>query len=96
MDENELKSLLQRNLKLSEENNKMLHSMRRSARWSTFFRLAYWIIILGGAAVAYSYVAPYLETVLQAYQDIQSLRGSETQQQNTSPDFSRLLEQFKR
>lgn len=60
----EEKSLLQRALKLSEENNSILRSMRRSNRVSMFLRIIYWLIIIGLSVGAYYFIQPYV-SVLQ-------------------------------
>lgn len=91
MDE-EIKSLLTRNLKLAEENNKLLLSMRRSARWGAFFRFLYWVVILGGLAVSYYYVEPYLTSVMNAYQQIQSSVDDIKRQQNSLPNFRAFID----
>jgi len=70
MDE-DIKALLKRNLALNEENHKLLLKMRSSARWSTFFRILYWFVILGGIAASYYFISPYLSAAMGTYQEIQ-------------------------
>jgi hypothetical protein len=41
-----LEQLLEDNLELAEENNKILHSMQRTMRWSFWGKLLLWIIVL--------------------------------------------------
>ena len=95
MEDQELKALLQQSLKLTQENNKMLHAMRRSARWGIFFRIIYWFVILGGLAFSYYFIQPYLTAVLGAYEQIQGSLGQIQEQRNALPDFSKLLETLK-
>ena len=64
--------MLHEALDLARDNNKILHGMRRSARWGTAFRVLYWFVILGGLAISWYYVQPYLETLLKAYTQVQS------------------------
>lgn len=68
----EEKELLKETAELTKENNKILRSMRRSARWSAFFRLVYWLVILGGAVGTYYLIQPYINTLIKSYQDLQS------------------------
>ncbi|MBU6232016.1 MAG: hypothetical protein KGI45_01860 [Patescibacteria group bacterium] len=56
----EEKSLLLRTHELAEENNAILRSIRRANRWSTFFRIVYWVIIIGAGIGAYYALQPYL------------------------------------
>ena len=56
----EEKSLLERTHKLAEENNKILHGIRRSNRISAFMRIAYWTVIIVLSFGAYYLIQPYL------------------------------------
>ncbi len=66
------KKLLQEVHDLSKENNKILHGIRRSNRWSSIFRAIYWIIIIGVSIGAFVFLQPYITSALKAYKDIQS------------------------
>lgn len=59
-------------LELTRENNKILHGMRRTQRWSSFFRFAYWAVILGSIFGTYYYFQP---TVQKYMKTIQSSMG---------------------
>mgnify|MGYP003479250920 FL=1 len=65
--DSESKKLLEETLALTQENNKMLHLMRRSQFWSNVVRAIYWVFIIGTALGAYYYIQPYLEQLLNAY-----------------------------
>ena len=65
--DSESKKLLEETLALTQENNKMLHLMRRSQFWSNVVRGIYWVFIIGTALGAYYYIQPYLEQLLNAY-----------------------------
>jgi small-conductance mechanosensitive channel len=54
----EERELLTRSIKISEENNRMLRGMRRSALISNFLRIVYWIIILATAFGTYYFIQP--------------------------------------
>ena len=58
-----LKQLVDENIKLARENNKMLKKMRSSMRWASFFRLLYWIVIIGSAVGAYYYLQPFIDGI---------------------------------
>lgn len=82
----EEKSLLERAAALAEENNKILRSMRRAARWDMAMRIVYWAVILGLSYSAYAFVRPYIDTLLgslgqlqSGLQDLQSTSQSATQ-----------------
>ena len=55
--------LLERNLKLTEENNKILRKMHRAALWKNFFSVLYWVFIVGTALGAYYFLQPYVGTL---------------------------------
>jgi hypothetical protein len=57
----EERSLLERTYKMTEENNEILRSIRRSNRWSMALRATYWIVIIGLSIGAFYFVQPYIE-----------------------------------
>ena len=67
----EERELLTKSIKISEENNRMLRSMRRSARFSSFLRLIYWILIIAAAFSTYYFVQPYIDAVIKSYTSMQ-------------------------
>lgn len=67
----EEKQLLQETAELTRENNKILKSMRRGARFASFLRFIYWAVILGGAVASYYFIQPYLNAVINGYNEIQ-------------------------
>jgi len=63
----EERELLYRVASTVEDNNKMLHKLQRAARWNTFWRWMYWIVIIGTAIGAFWFVQPYLDKVSGGY-----------------------------
>jgi hypothetical protein len=63
----EERELLNRALELEEDNNKILHSMRRSQRISNIFRVVYWVFIIGSAVGAYYFIQPYVDQIMGLY-----------------------------
>ncbi len=63
----ESKKLLDATFALAEENNKMLHSMRRSMRMARIMSFVYWAFIIGSAVGAYYFVQPYIDQLLSVY-----------------------------
>ena len=63
----EERELLKRCVDLSEENNSMLHSMRRSMRLARIMSILYWVFIIGTAVGAYYLIQPYLNAVTDLY-----------------------------
>ena len=55
----EEKSLLERTLKLAEENNGLLKGLRRSNRVSTVMRILYWVVIIALSFGAFYLIQPY-------------------------------------
>jgi hypothetical protein len=91
----ELRDMLQENLELSRENNKLLKKVRGVQKRTHLFRLAYWIIIIGITLGAYYYIQPYLEKIISMYNEG---AGSILQLQNfgnSLPDVSHLQDLLK-
>lgn len=65
--EPEEKEMLKKTLELAQENNKILHSVKRSMFWGRVVRVIYWIIIIGAAIGIYYYIEPYLNSAISAY-----------------------------
>lgn len=66
------KELLERTLKISEENNKILKGMRRAGRFAFFFRMFYWTVIIAIGLGSYYFIEPYLKQVMDTYSVINS------------------------
>ena len=56
----EERKLLERTLRLVEENNSMIHKMRRAQKWASFTRTLYWIVIIGVSIGAFYFLQPYI------------------------------------
>ncbi len=67
--DSESKKLLEETLALTEENNKMLHTMRRHMRMASVINLLYWVFIIGSAIGAYYVVEPYVTQAISVYND---------------------------
>ena len=66
------KKMLQDALELAQENNKILHSMRRSMRVGRIMSLLYWVLILGIAVGSFYFLQPYLDKVITLYNSASS------------------------
>ena len=75
-DHSTLKRLLEKNLKLSEENNKIIKSIRRWIRFGRLTTLVYWIIIISVTAGAYYFIQPFFEPFLSGAQNVFSGIGN--------------------
>ena len=63
----ELKKLLEENLKVSKENNVILTKIRNVQRWGQITRVLYWVLIIGVSVGAFYYIKPYLGNLLNLY-----------------------------
>ena len=79
---------LQEILELTKENNKILRSLRSAGRWDRFKRTVYLIILAGLAIFGYYYIQPYIETISDAYVQIQ---GSMQDIQNAGNQIEELM-----
>jgi hypothetical protein len=60
--DSELKQLLEENLRIAQENNDMLRSMRSSARWRLVWTIVFYaVIIIGPIWLLQAYLGPYME-----------------------------------
>ncbi len=73
--ETEEQEMLERVLKLSEQNNRILRGMRREATWSRIFHILYWVLIIGVSVASYYYIKPYLGQLNDALESIGRLRN---------------------
>lgn len=88
----EERSLLERTYKLSEENNEILRSIRRSNRWSMALRIAYWAVILILSFGAYYLIQPYLTAITGgSVGGIQGLENDVNNAQNAANGLKDLL-----
>lgn len=73
--EGDTKELAEKTLALTQDNNRILHSMQRRARWGFVFRVFYWLVIIGIAIGAFYYIQPYIEPLIKSYQNIQETQA---------------------
>jgi len=62
MDE-ESKRLLQSTFKLAEENNKMLHHIKRAQKFTVFMNLFYWFVVFGIGLGLFYFLQPYVDGI---------------------------------
>ena len=82
---------IDRLLALTEENNKMLKSLRRSMLISRFLTVFYWVIIIGASIGALYFVRPYIETLQGLYGGMQ---GGLSATQNQTGKLLEILSSF--
>ena len=86
-------------LKLTKQNNEMLHSMRRSQRWGSVMHAIYWLIIIGASVAAYYYSQPYIDKLMALYKQNQSvfsdLKNLGSQVSGSSAQVQSFLNQVK-
>jgi len=83
--DDEIKTLLKKNLELTKENNIILRKMRRSAIIGNIMRMIWWAMLIGVPVVLYYYYfQPLLGNLYSAYQGIEET-GKEL---TTLPTFS--------
>ena len=66
----ESKQLLQNTLALAEENNKMLHKIRRVQKRGAFWQILKFIVIIVIALASFYYVEPYLNKIMDVYNSV--------------------------
>ena len=63
----EERELLEKSVELAVDNNKILHSIRRSMRLAHIASVVYWMFILGSAIGLYYFIQPYLGQISDIY-----------------------------
>lgn len=72
----EEKVLIERTLKLSEENNRILRKMQRTARWAILWGFIKVAIIIVPLIVGYLYLQPFFDQILDSYSGVRELLNS--------------------
>lgn len=65
--------LLQRALKLSEENNEILRSMRRKFRWAFIWGIVKIVIIVVPLVIGFLYLEPYFGSIGETFREAQGV-----------------------
>jgi len=86
--------MLQEMYRLTKENNKMLHKMRRNAFWGGIIKFVLYALVLVVAPLWLyaTYLAPMMEQVLDTYQQVQ---GTGAKAQAQFSDIQGFIDQFK-
>ncbi len=63
----EEKKLLEDTYALTEENNKMLRSIKGHMRIQRVMSIVYWVFIIGSAVGAFYLIQPYIDEFMGAY-----------------------------
>ena len=68
--EEEVKKLIEENLKLTREVHAMVVKVRRYMMWQRFVSFIYLILVVGPLILAIIYLPPIIKPILQQYQSI--------------------------
>lgn len=80
-------------LRLTKENNRMLHAQRRGAFFGGIFRVVTWVAFIIIPLYLYlQYVAPMMQGMLETYQQLQ---GTSASAQAQFGQMNQYLEQLK-
>lgn len=79
-------------LRLTQENNKMLHKMRRGAFMKTFLQIVFYILLL--VIPAYIYLQYMQPMVNQMMTTVQQIQGTGVQAQAQFGSFQEMLKNF--
>mgnify|MGYP003393357634 CR=1 FL=1 len=79
-------------LRISKENNRMLHAMRRNAWLGSIFKLVMWAAFVIIPLWLYmQYLAPIMQSMLESYQQVQ---GTSAKAQAQLGQMNEYLKQF--
>jgi hypothetical protein len=76
--DDKLNEKLEKLTRLVEEDHKLIKGMYVRARWTNFFRIVYWGIIILAALGAYVSLQPYIDSFKEAYQSVNQYRTGVT------------------
>jgi len=62
--------LLKKNLDISRENQKKIIKIQKHIRRTMWWKIMYWILIIGITAGAFYYVQPYFNSVVKSYNEL--------------------------
>lgn len=85
---------IQRILELSESNNKILRSIKRSIMWGRIIHTLYWIVIIGASIGAFYFLKPYLTQIADLYGGFKS--GASSVQGINTDNLNSLLKNLGR
>jgi uncharacterized membrane protein (DUF106 family) len=69
MDTEGLEKLLEKNIALAQDNNRMLKKLYNSMRWGRVLSIIYWALIIGSAFGAYYFLQPFIDEARNIYGD---------------------------
>lgn len=79
-------------LKLSKENNKMLHKIRRNAFIGSILKLIFYAILIGLPIALYYYIlGPYIDQLQEVYTGIQGEIEGVRNLRDSLPDFGKIF-----
>jgi len=84
----ELRKMVDENLELSRENNKLLHKLHHTVIWGRVFRVLYWVVIIGITMGAYYFIQPVID-------GFQGLLGGTENIQKTSESVPNIIDLLK-
>ena len=91
------RSLLERTAALAEENNRLLKSMQKSARWKTAFQIIYWVIIIALTFGAIFFIQPYINSLNSTLGELGGIGGASSTDQSRSSvvqELQNVLKQY--
>ncbi len=89
--DSETRDILEETLKLSKENNKILHKMRNMMRVSRAFRAVYWMAIIGSMMGVYYYFQPFIDNIQGGFENLMSVFSKSQSLGDSIPDIGSLL-----
>ena len=69
------------------DTNRVVHGMRRSQRWRSFFAVVWWVIIIGASVGSFYLIQPYVQKAIDAYGGIQQSSKTVQGLQQQAQDF---------
>jgi hypothetical protein len=72
--EQQLIELLQENIELSKENNRLLRGIRTAGRIGMLWNLFYLALVVGSIYFSYAFLKPFLAPVFAEYQSLMKLQ----------------------
>jgi uncharacterized membrane protein len=87
-----LKNLVQKDLAVSADTNRVVHKMRRAARWGTTLQFVWWAVVIAVSGAAYYYyLDPYVKKIEHLYANVQTGQSQVQTWEQQAADFFKKL-----
>ena len=78
----EMREHISETLELTQDNNRILHSIQRARRWAFAWSVIKWVVIISSSVGIYYYYQPQIENIMELWQTVSAMLESAKDQLN--------------